>query len=310
MKKKKHHKPLKQSKRRKQSQKKSRDRFISKPFLLSASIVLALVIFIYATYAWNTAADEKSNKFEGTRLSATITEVFVPNLQWVPGTQTEKVIRVENNGEAAAFVRVSLSEYLAAFQVSVRDNHDGADKDGNGNLQITKDKGDFEITFKNFTDWQDEINEDGKSTYQISNDPAKYYIGSNSWASKNFVYPDGSDDRNKTPLEYLSIQFTNRVKDKVTDAKDVPNGQKNNWFYHDGYFYFTSVLYPGEMTTPLTNGVTVSEELPNAYKGALYVMDVQMDAVDIIEGSLSDWDIKKGDPVYDVLEDHIVTYGE
>lgn len=294
MKKKKSQKHLKKSRRK---QKKDFYSYFSKPFILSASILFSLIIVIYATYAWNTAADEKTNRFSGTRLSAEITETFVPELQWNPGTQTEKVIQVTNNGEAAAFVRISLHEYLAAFKINVED------RVGNGNLEITKEAGEEQLSFSNFNQWTSLVENNQKVTYPMDEEKEQFYLADKAYENPFVRYDEARDER-KDPFQYLTIDYTALVKDTVDEAK----ARKNQWFYKDGYFYFTSVLYPGETTTPLTKSVTLSKRLPNAYKGALYVLDVKMDAVDIIEGSLSDWRIDKTNDVYKVLEEHIVTY--
>lgn len=307
MKKKKHRKPLKKTKN---LSKHSLKQFISKPFLLGASIVFSLIIVVYATYAWNTAADVKTNKFNGTRLSVKIDEIFSPNYQWNPGMQTEKIIRVTNNGEAAAFVRLRLDEYLATFQVSTDDNHHGDPTitDGNGNLILKDTPSANPITFANFKNWtKPSVIEN--QTYETQYEGPKYYLGKEGFEMPNFEYPDGSTARQDSDFNYLTIDFTDRVKDNVAAATDdAPNGKKNNWFYWKGYFYFTSVLYAGETSTPLTNGVTLSADLPNELKGALYVMDVNLDGVDILDGSLeAEWNLNKTDdkPVFDVLEQHI-----
>lgn len=271
--------------------------YFSKPFVLSISIVFSLIIIIYATYAWNTAADEKTNKFSGTRLSAEIVETFVPNLQWNPGTQTEKVIQVANTGEAAAFVRVSLHEYLTTFKVDVED------RTGNGNLEKTSESGE-ELSFDNFDKWKMLVENHDHVTYPVNDEKKdEFYIAYQAYENPYVQYNEVREER-KDPFQYLKIDYTDRVKDTVSEAIE----SKNQWFYEDGYFYFTSVLYPGEMTTPLTHSVTLSKRLPNAYKGSLYVLDVKMDAVDIIEGSLEDWKIDTNSNVYKVLEKHVVSY--
>lgn len=287
------------TKRRKISKKTKRKtashrRFLlTKPFVFSLSVMAALLIVIYATYAWNTSAKEKDNHFEGTRLSAKIVETFVPNLQWQAGTTTQKVIQVTNNGEAAAFVRLSLYEYLLAFQVDVED------QTGNGNLVIVDQAKDPQATFANFKDWQTVAQSHG--TYQ-SND--SYQVAETAIVPTvpegRFRYPETSE-RQVSALGNIQLVF-----DEAHFFTQIPESQQNYWLYEDGYFYYSEVLYPGETTTPLTKEWQLSSSLPNRYKGALYTVDVNLDAVDIFEDSLSYWQITSSSPVYTMWQDKVV----
>lgn len=299
MKKKSHRKPH-QTGRKKSTKSKSLFQKLadqlSKPLVLGMSVVFALVLVIYATYAWNTAADEKNNHFEGGRLSAVINETFVPNLQWQPGTKTDKIIQVTNTGDTAAFVRLSLDEYLLSFDV------DTIGDQATGNLTIISDEeaeSKTVITMAGFADWS--TYKTGEAAYPVPYEEDKqFYVFKEAWEQKNFAFPKGSTERNEKPLRYLSIQFTERTKDEPTDIEE------NDWFYSDGYFYYAAVLYPGETSMPLTKDVLVKSSLPNSLKGALYVLDVNLGAIDIMKGSLeAGWQLSPDDDVHKVLDQYI-----
>lgn len=282
----------KSQKRRKTPLKKSSAFRFSKPVFLLFSLVLSAVILFAGTYAWQTSADKKTNKFDGTYLSAKITEVFSSNMIWEPGTETEKVVRVENNGEAAAFVRLSLTEYLLTFQV------DTTDQTGNGNLIQTDQPIEPTAELSKVDTWQKASEAGGTFAYQLNAETGSQYFIANQYV-QNGPYPwEHSEDRPE-PLPYAQIRFGN-VYSSVQDT------QTPYWLYYQGYFYYSKIVYAGGLTEPLMTGVALSNSLPNAYKGSLYSIDLQMDAIDIMAESLESWGMDKQSPVYDMLKEQFV----
>lgn len=272
----------------------SKLRFLwTKPLLFSFSLLITLLILIYGTYAWFTSAEEKENHFEGTRLSAKIVETFVPNFQWEPGTTTQKVIQVTNNGEAAEFVRLSLYEYFLAFAVDV------TDQTGNGDLVTVDQARTPEATFDNFKDWQVVAASQGtyhtNDTYQVAQEAIVPTV-----PEDRFRYPV-TDKRQQTALQFIELKFDENYLTTKIQAE-----RENYWLYEDGYFYYSEVLYPGETSTPLTREWVLSSSLPNRYKGALYTVDVNLDAVDIYKDSLEHWQIGANDLVHQLLQDKVI----
>lgn len=55
------------------------------------------------------------------------------------------------------------------------------------------------------------------------------------------------------------------------------NDWSNNWFYMDGFFYYRKVLSPGEETTKLLTGVTLSDAKAGEYTDKRVKIDVMAD---------------------------------
>ncbi|WP_207694637.1 hypothetical protein DOK67_0000422 [Enterococcus sp. DIV0212c] len=252
----------------------------NKPFLAVFSVFLSLVLVIGSTYSWITYSDEQINqsKTNTRKLSAVIDGTFTPNLQWIPGTTTEKNLLVRNNGQVPAIARVSLYEFFAQFEL---DMTDGA---GNGAQKIVKNPSGTDMTMADAATWAK------GSTYKV--DSEKYYIASEVYKAdkKNpstaYVY---KGKRPNKGLNYLTIQFNN------TDIYDVNNkpksGIRNYWYYSEGYFYYSEVLQPKEATKQLIKSITLDKNLPNKYKGSLYQLIPVMDAHDITKSLMADWKI-------------------
>lgn len=252
----------------------------TKPFLAVFSVFLSLLLVVGSTYAWITYSDEKinSSKPNTKKLSATIDEVFTPNLQWVPGKKTTKKLSVENNGQIPAIVRISLYEYFAQFELDMTDGK------GNGSPKIAANSSGTDIKIEAVSSWQK-----GR-TYKIG--PNKYYTASevHKGNTKNpktaYVY---KGERPVEGLKYLTIQFNDH---EIYDEQNKPAaGIKNYWYYSDGYFYYSDVLQPKEKTKQLIQSVTLDKDIPNTYKSSLYQLIPVMDAHDITKSLLGDWKI-------------------
>ncbi|MBO1308558.1 hypothetical protein JZO70_20455, partial [Enterococcus sp. 669A] len=114
----------------------------SKLLFACFSVVLSLLLVVGSTYAWITSADERINQSEANRrkLSARIDEEYSRVFGWAPGTTQTKKVRVKNDGETPALVRLKLEETFVSFEVDTTDNHrqDAAPENnvnGNANLK-------------------------------------------------------------------------------------------------------------------------------------------------------------------------------
>lgn len=276
----------------------------SKGLFACFSLVLSLLLIIGSTYAWITSADERINRSDANhrKLSARIDEDFDRVYQWAPGTTQTKAVRVKNDGEIPAIVRVSFKEFFLGFDVDISDNHrlDDTIVNGNANLKVH----DFDEQSETLIDVKD------TSTWTVGNvyvaDATDHYIANASVRDHSFVYKGART----APLSAFQLNFQTA---KVFDDPDDTVGEEQYWFYHDGYFYYSEVLQseddPGtthtdNLTTNLLESITLDASYANQYKGALYKLVPEMDAHDITESILSDWGIENS-PVEEMYRDHL-----
>lgn len=275
----------------------------SKGLFALFSIVLSLLLVIGSTYAWITSNDQRINRAaENTRkLSAKIDEDFQQVYHWSPGTTKKKELRVTNDGEVPAFVRVSLHEFFLQFETDVTDNQrDSTETKGNANL----------IPYANL---------DASANYVQVKDTATWQVGSYYEVSASTYYKVAQaivnplddhtkayqyQDTNRTnPLKAIVLNFTTG---KIFDEDTPPaSSDSDYWYFEKGYFYYSELLQPNEQTSNLLESVTLSAAYTNQYKGALYKLIPQMDARDISKGLFTDWDIDSSDYVYSLYQDQL-----
>lgn len=253
------------------------------------ALVFSCLLVLGSTYAWFVSADSITNKFEGTRLDAAIVEVFTPNLEWKSGTDTTKEIRVTNTGPTPELVRISLYEYFLAFQV------DTADKTGNGNLVTTKSPVIPSVDAKKVATWEPAVSAGGTYTYNGQHVVAEEAIVPDA-KNNSESYHYGDPAREKSPVHYVTLNFSSHFY----ETAPAP-GTTKYWLYEDGYFYYSEVLQPGQVSEALLDSVTLSSSLPNKYKGALYQLNPYMDAHDLTKGLLKSWNVGTNGPVFDML---------
>lgn len=280
------------SKARKRKKKKM-IRKIKKHHRTISSVVTLLAIISFfsfvGTFAWFTSEDNATNKFEGGKLIAEIDEVFIPNEKWEPGEKTDKEIRVKNTGNIPAFVRLSLYEFMLRFEVDV------IDETGNANLKTVKQPQQPEVVRANAETWKKAA--EGKGTYKQDN---LYYVASEAWISNPKDRKDMFDYnkvRVTAPYKFVTLNFTDQVKTTVDT-----NATSDYWLYSNGYFYYSRPLKPGERSQDLLQSLTLSDSIPNKYKGSLYKMEVYMDAHDVTEPVIGAWELKTTDPAYDLIK--------
>ena len=283
---------------------KEKRRHLMKVFLRSKglfacfSIVLSLLLIIGSTYAWITSADERVNRAAANqrKLSARIVEDFQPVFHWAPGTTQTKKIQVTNDGETPVIVRLSLKEFLVAFEVDTTDNHAEAILHGNANLKV------YDIAS---LPEENKLIAEKTDTWVVGNiytaAADRHYKATQVWSDQLYRYGGTLT----LPLSAFQLNFGT----KVFDTPAAAAGQTEYWYYYDGYFYYSEVLkpkdtQPGDSTIYLLESVTLDAGYANQYKGALYKLVPEMDAHDITESILDDWNIA-GSPVEEIYKDQL-----
>lgn len=276
----------------------------SKGLFALFSIILSLLLVIGSTYAWITSNDQRINRAaENTRkLSARIDEDFQQVYHWAPGTTKKKELKVTNDGEVPAFVRLSLHEFFLQFETDVTDNQRENSTEINGNANL--------ITYKNLDASANYVKVKDTATWEVGN---YYEVSASSYYKVNqaIVNPladhskayNYKDDSRTNPLKAIRINFS---PGKVFDENDAPSGSDSNyWYYEKGYFYYSEILQPNEQTTNLMESVTLDSAYTNQYKGALYKLVPQMEARDKSKGLFSEWGIDESDFVYTLYQSQL-----
>ena len=281
-----------------QKMKKRRTRKIRKApgykLLLAFTAVLFFSVMVLGnTYSWFTSDDTVVNHFEGLHLKAEITEEFSPELEWAPGAQVKKVVRVQNTGEIPAFVRVSLYEYLLTFKVDV------TDQTGNGNLATVPAPVSPIVNDKDVTTWTPAANSGGTYEHQQNYFIADQAITPDQKTGQEMFQYQGTE-REAAALKWLTLNFP----ENVYTIKPA-NATIDYWLYRDGYFYYSKLLNPGETSAPVLNSVTLSASTPNKYKGALYRLVPVMDAHDATLPLLDAWKVGTTGELYEMYEGHL-----
>lgn len=255
------------------------------------SLLLSLLLVTGSTYAWITSNDERVNRTEANRrqLSAEIDGDLDMIRHFAPGTKKSKQIRVKNNGEVPAIVRLSLTESFISFETDVQDNH----SDGNGNGDLTS----YGMPVLPAIQLNDTSTWLVGKTYEMSAD--KHYKANHVLKDLPFVYRGNRPE----PLPAIQLNFSSG---KVFDSDTQPVGTDSSyWYYENGFFYYSEVLKPGENTTDLLSSVTLNPAYLNKYKGAFYKLVPEMDAHDITNELLSDWGIESTDFAYSMYQDQL-----
>lgn len=258
---------------------------------VTASTVFFLVLCtIGVTFAWFTSSDKRTNAFKGTQLVAEIDEVFTPPTKWKPGETTIKEIRVKNSGQVSAFVRVSLYEFLASFEVETSDQ--------TGNLKTVPSPINPTLDEQETKTWEAAAKAHGTYTKE-----SKHYVTKDVLMSdpetQTGMYEYKGTEREKTALKYITLNFSDALKETV------PTTTSKSWVYEKGYFYYLSPLQPGEESKPLLTSESLSSTIPNQYKGSLYKLKVYMDAHDQTKPLLDEWQLENGSKVYHNLEQQL-----
>ncbi len=261
----------------------------SKGLFACFSLVLSLLLVVGSTYAWLTSADERVNRTDANqrRLSAIVEEDFDQVFHWSPGTTKEKNIRVRNTGEMPAIVRISLKEFFVGFETDVTDKHDAANN-GNGNLKVYGSPSATAIDVKKTETWA------VGNTYEVSANT--HYKAAVALLDQTYSYKGTRTG----PLPAIELNFE---AGKLFDQENPPAASdKQYWYYEKGYFYYSEVLQPKEVTPNLLDSVSLNSAYTNQYKGALYRLTSELEAHDLTKELLSDWSLTNSDYAYTLYQ--------
>lgn len=252
-----------------------------------------------STYAWFTSEDSATNEFEGTRLTAEINENFIPNYQWSPGKTTRKEVWVTNTGDTAAFIRVSMDEFLISFEMEIEKT---TGEEGTGNVLAIVPK-----------PAKATINRDAPDTWKTNEyyykQASDEYYRAVSTAPKDLSttgkgyrvgVPADQAARAASDLAYTNLEYGEVLASFTPSSSDY-------WLYgNDGYFYYSERVEPGKTTTWLLKSTSLSRSVPNRLKDSLYQIDIKMDAQQSVKGTFDDWSHAGAtDPIYLMLKDKV-----
>ncbi|ALS01718.1 hypothetical protein ATZ33_10140 [Enterococcus silesiacus] len=287
-------------KKKKQHQRKKRQHRTKKHVKVNTKLIVAVCTLLFSglmvlgsTYAWFVSEDSEVNHFVGSRLAAEIVEEFEPDFEWQPGVDTKKKIQVKNTGSLPAFVRISLYEYLLTFKI------DTTDQTGNGNLATSFKAVLPTVNQKNTETWQPAAKVGGTYLREGHNFIAEKAIVPNVLTGTE-MYKFKESGREKTDLRWFQLNFPDNVYN-VPPAK----GTKNYWLYKDGYFYYSELIQPSEVSAMVLKSVRLSSSAPNKFKGSLYQLNPIMDAHDGTKELLSSWNIGHSGVIYEMYQDRL-----
>lgn len=264
----------------------------SKALFACFSLLLSLLLVIGSTYAWIISADERVNRTEANhrKLSAIVEEDFNKVFHWSPGTTQEKNIRVRNTGDVPTIVRLSLKEFFVSFETDKTDNH--ATGNGNGNLKVYGTPSATTIDVKQTDTWA------VGNTYGVN--ASTYYKARHALLDQTYLYKGTRVE----PLPAIELNFE---AGKVFDQSNPPSSSESNyWYYEKGYFYYSEILQPNEVTPNLLDSVSLLSTYANQHKGALYKLVPEMQAHDLTNTLLSDWSIASSDYAYTMYQSKLV----
>lgn len=246
----------------------------NKLFFGSFTLLFSLVLVVGATLAWTSYAEWTKNhtQSEGTekRLEVKVEENFDPN--WTTDIETKKEVNIANTGETDAKVRVSLKETLLQFKLTyevyprseyAKDNYNYGDLYEAGKDSATIEKGNSQTWIVG----QKYKALDGKNQEH-------YYEGRKRFPTTGATEIGFNGANRETEIsKWIHINFGPYVQSNQIGGGDY-------WYYKNGYFYYSTILKPGEKTkTPLLKSLTLSSETPNYFKGSLYDLTVKVEGI-------------------------------
>ncbi|EOL49308.1 BsaA family SipW-dependent biofilm matrix protein [Enterococcus caccae] len=274
--------------KRKKRRKKQKVKVNIKLIIAVYTVLFSGLMVLGSTYAWFVAEDSEVNHFVGSRLSAEIVEEFEPEFQWQPGLTTKKVIQVKNTGNIPTFVRISLYEYLLTFKIDI------TDQTGNGNLVTSPKEVLPTVDQRNTESWRPATEAGGTYSLHGQNFITEKAIVPNVLTGTE-MYQFEENGREKTELQWFQLMFSENV------YKAAPViGTKDYWLYQDGYFYYSELLEPNEISAPVLKSVRLRSNAPNRVKGALYQLNPMMEAHDATKELLSSWNIGNTGDLYNI----------
>ncbi|WP_430601764.1 hypothetical protein IGJ02_001794 [Enterococcus sp. DIV0724b] len=246
----------------------------NKLFFGSFALLFSFVLVVGATLAWTSYAEWTKNhtQSEGTdkRLEVKVEEVFDPN--WIPNIETKKEVNIINTGEIDAQIRVSLKEVLLQFKMTyevypraeyAKDSYDYGDL-------YESEKSSATIEISNSQTWI--VGQKYKSLDEKKQE--HYYEGRKRIPTSGTTEIGFNGGNRETEMsKWIRINFGPYVQSNQSGGGDY-------WYYKNGYFYYSTILNPGEKTkTPLLRSLTLSNETPNYFKGSLYDLIVKVEGI-------------------------------
>lgn len=263
---------------------KKKPKIHAKLIIAICTLIFSSLMVLGSTYAWFVSESEETNHFNGSRLAAEIVEDFEEDFEWQSGLTVKKVVRVKNTGNVPAFIRISLYEYLLRFKIDV------TDQTGNGNLVTVQQAIQPSVDRNDPTSWTAAAASGGTYFYD-----GHYYVAKNAVVPSNQadVYKFKDSQRAQTELNWFQLDFPGNIYDSLPIS-----GTTDFWLYQDGYFYYSELIQPNELTEPIINSVTLNQSAPNKFKGALYKLEPVMDAHDATKMLLTSWGINPSSLAY------------
>lgn len=275
----------------------------SKPFVASLTLLSAVCVIAAGTYAFTSYTEWVKNHFQsnGSALDVRIVEVFDEEVV-VPNVDITKEVKVKNTSSFKGLIRVKLDESFLPFEL------DMTDQTGNANLKTTTVSTNT-IERDDLDTWK--VNYSYDSGLTDTNKNELYYIATNPSDTVSLTdviqQPVGyqlvgtkdSAKRNDFISNIITINFNDT---NVFSTAPTSSTTGDYWLYDNttGYFYYSRVLDGNEMTdTSLITGLTAASQISNAYKGALYKLNVTAEGVYANEGGLTSW-VTSGD-VFNML---------
>ena len=250
-------------------------------------MILSLILFLNATYAWTSFAKWRRNHMQGNEeiiVPSALIEGKLDGVVLNPGQLTQREVIVTNTSLKPVVIRVKLTEILALLEI------DTTDQTGNGHLAEYQDLGSKSLLKVDVPGSWKAMN------YFSTNGQAPFYQVA---GIATYPYLNSQTGR---PSEFAPISFTWGA------IKDTNSSEDDFWLYQEqagvGYFYYSDLLEKGESTTVLIDEMQVSNEAPNSFKGALHRLDVQAEAGEASKGVYGAWNIQEtvDNPVYQRFE--------
>lgn len=302
----------------------------NKKFVMGASIALALVMVLSATFAWFTAQDSVDNKFKTGGIptdSVKVWEIFKKPDEWKPGQKVQKDVGVANLGKEPIFVRASFKEAIEKLEADGKQlavtslpaiSEDAkyipvpvTDMSGNPDWKLATDAG-YTVTGLSAGDkvYVREVKSDTKTeifysaiSSQKGGIKADFELNNNEIKATNVAYKyytksavvDGS---------WIEAPFVAKDKTEVSkidkyielayhDGNMAATPQASKWFYNeaDGWFYYADTVKGGAITPFFLGSVTLNGEADNTYQYLDYKLTVMTEGIQGTKEALSTWGI-------------------
>ena len=262
----------------------------NKLFILTITTFLCICLLCGTTFCWFSKDTSVINSFANQDVFVNVVGSSATSVSLSPGQSVTNEVRLVNMGKTGVFVRVSLSEYLMLMDVDLSIGNLAT----TGTLTALADPDDTGTwaAGKQITAWQ---MDQSKTRIPLTDGSGSqlYFTSANFYTDQSISYLDS--DRADAFKNYYSLTFGN-----------VGTASTDDWIYTDGYFYYSKELLPGKSTAPLLRSYSMTQSMPNTYKGALYKITASADFVPAQTAFLNGcWELPTTSTVYQVLYDTV-----